>query len=346
MFMNFRKYLKISSEEISQKLEYFFSQWDSYIQKSTPQITHLNHLFIDRVSGGKMIRGALVKLGYELVTQEPNKEILKTSCAFEILHSALLIHDDLIDKSDIRRGKSTIHTILGNNHYGTSQALTLGDMGFFLAIKLIAESNFPADAKNRAISFFSDAVNNTIQGQMLDVEIPHRKTPPRKEDVLTIQKLKSAYYSIVAPLSIGALLGGAKSQLLRDLKEFGENAGIAFQIQDDILGIFGDEKKIGKSVTSDIEEGKNTLLIFFASNNANPKQKIYLHKYYGTGKIKSRYYKLVKEIFVDTGALSYAYSQAFFYMNQAKKVIRQITQDSRKSVLLHSLVDYLVNRSA
>jgi geranylgeranyl diphosphate synthase type I len=183
-----------------------------------------------------------VKLGYRIAGGNEDGEIEKIASAFEMLHASLLIHDDVIDKGLTRRGKPTVYKALGENHYAVSQAICLGDMGFFTATQTIAESGFGSELKARVLSLFSDIMIDTIRGEMLDVKLSLPGQEKLEEDVLTIHKLKTAYYTVVGPLTIGAMLGGADESQLRLLRRFGENIGMAFQIQDDILGVFGDRQ--------------------------------------------------------------------------------------------------------
>jgi geranylgeranyl diphosphate synthase type I len=175
--------------------------------------------------------------------------------------------------------------------------------------------------------------------------MPHLKEGKNEEDILTIFRLKTAHYTIIGPLQLGAVLGGASNLLLTDIGKISETLGIAFQIQDDILGVFGDEKTLGKSVTSDIEEGKNTLLIVKALENANPEQKKILERYYGKGKIGEPELEQIKKVFVDTGALEYSQTRAKKMIEEAKRVIAKMEIESKYQDLLTQMADFLVERS-
>lgn len=342
--MEFEKYLKISRNEIIQQLDEILSHWSKQVEKEVPKLSSLIRLFNESISGGKMIRGTLVKLGYELAQSRSNEHILQPAVAFELLHSALLAHDDIIDVSETRRGKPTIYKALGGNHYGISQTICLGDLGFFLATKLLSESNFSSELKTKAIAVFSDTVITTLLGEMLDVELPHLKKERRENDALTIHRFKTASYTIVAPLSVGAILGNVSPKLLYRLKEFGEYVGLAFQIQDDILGVFGNEKSLGKSVKSDIEEGKNTLLITYALQHANGSNRQFLREHYGNGKINNVQHQEIRRIFRQTGALDYSRSKAQDYVREAKEIVPLITKSEKIASLLHGLSDLVVTR--
>lgn len=190
------------------------------------------------------------------------KDILTPVVAFEIIQTGLLIHDDIIDKSLIRRNKPAVHIALGGNHHAISNAICLGDFAFLISNLLIAKSNFNEKYKNKALEIFNNAIFNTVVGQLQDIDFQENE-PQTEEEILRMNMNKTAYYTIIGPLQVGASLAGAQTQEISALEEFGKLAGIMFQIQDDILGIFGDEKTIGKSITSDIKEGKSTILSIY-----------------------------------------------------------------------------------
>ncbi|TSC90215.1 MAG: Polyprenyl synthetase superfamily [Microgenomates group bacterium Gr01-1014_5] len=341
---DFQKYLAQAVGEVNKVMEISLGKWSREAGSIHSSLGPLAKLFTDRNFGGKTLRGCLVKLGYDLAEGSATKEIYKAGAAVEVFQTAILAHDDIIDKSPTRRGKPTLYRELGGDHYAISQTICLGDMGFFLAVRLISESNFNDKNKNNAVSAFSNMVINTGLGEMLDVELPRLPTSKTDAAVLQIHRLKTSYYTMIYPLSIGAILAGAKRPLLKHFEVFGENLGIAFQIQDDILGVFGDEAKLGKSVTSDIEEGKNTLLITYALRNANKAQKNILTKYYGRGHIGKKELELIKKVFIDTGSLDYSKLKAAEYAHQAKRVIPKITKDIKFKTLLGDLTEYLVSR--
>lgn len=342
--MDFQSYLINSATEVEKNLEYFFKIWRKEAEKVSSHLLPLVDITIEACKGGKRIRGVLVKLGYELANKKPNPDILKVAAAFEIFQTAILAHDDVIDESPLRRGKPTIYKALGGDHYGISQAICLGDVGFFQAMEIISQTNFPEKNKIKALESFSRTMMETALGEILDVEVPHLKTERMEQDVLTIARFKTARYTISGPLLLGAILGGGDEKLLKKLKEFGDNLGIAFQIQDDILGVFGKESEIGKSVSSDIEEGKNTLLITEALKKGNPSQKQTLKKLYGHGKISTKEMEELRKIFKDTGALDYSSSVALKYVDLAKKSAKFLTKDKKLVNLLDEMSDFLINR--
>lgn len=343
--MTFQEYVKLIPQEIETELKLYLAKWRDEVEDTNPNLLPLADLFIDACDGGKRLRGALVKLGFELSGNKYEPEILKSAVAIEIFQTAILAQDDIVDQSPTRRGKKTIHTALGNDHYAISQTMMLGDTGFFLALKLIGESNFAPERVNKALQSFSETMLKTAVGEMLDIELSQKDVEQVEEDAITIFKLKTSRYTITGPLHLGAILGGADQKLLDTMDKFGEDLGIAFQIQDDILGVFGDEEKLGKSVTSDIEEGKNTLLITEAKRKGTEAQKATLAKYYGNGEVSEEGLKAVRDVFEQTGSLEYSRTKALEYIDRAKKIIPELTDDKNYQQILGELADFLVNRS-
>lgn len=233
--MEFQEFSKETIKQIDKQLSQLLKEWRSEVDKIDTKLLPLVDKFIAGCSGGKKLRGVLVVLGYELAKQATgnrfqvtDKEIFKIAAAYEILHSAVLVHDDVIDQSPKRRGIHSLYKAIGGGHYGVSQAISLGDAGFFLGFKIISESNFPQKSKISALKLFSKVMLDTALGEILDLE---------KADPLVVMKLKTAYYTISGPLQLGAILGGLGPASLRILgmRDFGESLGIAFQIKDDIL---------------------------------------------------------------------------------------------------------------
>jgi geranylgeranyl diphosphate synthase, type I len=319
-------------------------QWLHTQSHNAPSLEPLLRLLKTSLFGGKKLRGMLVKLGYEIVAPAPSPHILQPAAAYEILHAGLLIHDDILDKSLLRREKPTLYRELGGDHYGISQALCLGDMTFFLATAVLARSEFPAESKNRALTLLSDTIMNTVTGQMLDVKLSQPSAEKHESEVHTIYKLKTAAYSVSGPLTLGGTLAGADAQVLAAMQQFGEAAGAAFQIQDDILGVFGDETVTGKSATSDIEENKNTLLIAYALKNATQSQKHTIERYYGRPELSRAGHEAVKQVFEDCGALDYARRTAADYAHSSRTFIPLIAAKPNQQAVLEGFVDYMISR--
>jgi len=338
----FKTYLQATAVEIEKELKKIEKELRKESTNDFGEIDKLKKRFSESWLGGKMLRGTLVKLGYELGYGKQIKAIWKPAAAFEILHTALLVHDDIIDQSTTRRGKLAMH-VHPNNHYGISQAICLGDLGISLAGKLIAESDFPSKNKSQALAYFFEIVNQTILGEMMDVASSQRFERTEKQ-ILEIHTMKTANYTLIGPLTLGAILAGAKAELLNKITLFAKPLGIAFQIQDDVMGVFGDEKVVGKSTTSDIEENKSTLLISYALEHANSQQKQLLNSYYGKKSVTKKELEIVKEIFRETGALRYSENKIKNLLKKPKMILPQMKIKEKEKNLLLDFIEMLVAR--
>lgn len=337
--MDFADFLNKQALVISERLEKVLTETSKKSGETDLQLGKLLEEFIKSSKDGKRIRGSLVLLGYQIAGGKDRENILDAAVAFEIFQTAILAQDDLIDKSLTRRNKPSLYSALGGDHKAISETICLSDIGFFTAYRLMSTLKVEDALKIKALNLFSQTLTQTVLGELLDIEAAFKNGDFLEEDSLKIALLKTARYTVSGPLMLGATLAGADMQFLKKLQVYGDNLGIAFQIQDDILGIFGDEETIGKSAASDIKERKATVLIAFAQSNANPKQKKTLEEYYGNEKIDDKGVGEVRKIFNETGALEYAKLVSEKYFNKAKQSLKEGEQE-----ILYSLIEFLENR--
>jgi geranylgeranyl diphosphate synthase type I len=341
---HFTEYAKKETPAIHDAMDEILDGWQLSVQQWTPELLAINKIFMQSAKGGKMLRGLLIKLSYDMHSQVEQKDVYKIAAAYELIHTALLIHDDVIDKGKLRRGKPTVVAALGGKHYGISQAICVGDIGILLAQKTIVESTFSNKIKIRLLSEISEISLKTMLGEMLDVYKAFNKSK-KEADVLTIADLKTAYYTVAGPLHIGALLAGKDSEKMYTLRQtFGMNLGIAFQIKDDILGIFSEEKKLGKSIYSDITEGKNTLLISHAMIHCSKQQQHFLKKYYGKKNVSAENVDTIKALFQTIGSLAYSEEIMQTYLQKAEAYVSLLTKDASEQQMLQEIIAFVTGR--
>lgn len=205
-------------------------------------------------AGGKRLRPAFCYWGFRAGGGDDRDEIVRAASSLELLHTFALVHDDIMDRSDERRGLPTTYSL-----HGTDFALLAGDLALVLADAALFEAGFGAPEILRAFVSYSRMRQQVIAGQFLDVRAGGRSTID-EESARRIAVLKSGRYSIQEPLVIGAELAGAPVPLVERLSELGGPLGEAFQLRDDLLGSFGDRSSVGKPVDSDIREGKRHVL--------------------------------------------------------------------------------------
>lgn len=354
--MNFQQTLGGLKAAIDKELGHHFDAAIAEARKKDELIAEaLEHTKEIALAGGKRIRGALLYWAYFGVGGKEKKKILKAAVAIELIHLFLLVHDDIIDRGDLRHGKETLHKMLEKKyrknisveeaqHFGQSIAIILGDMLYAIANKIILEAGFPQPEAVRALVQLQKIVATTIIGQSQDITIEYNKNPSQ-EEVLAMYENKTARYTFEGPLHVGAMLAGCNDKkTFALLSSYALPLGIAFQIKDDILGVFGSEQKIGKSVASDIEEGKQSLLVVKARQLATIAQKKQLNAILGKRNLTSKEIKIFQDILKSTGALAYAQDLATQYLNKGKKEIEKVIILPEAKKFYIGLVEYLEKR--
>ncbi|GAB3265845.1 polyprenyl synthetase family protein [Nocardioides dilutus] len=233
------------------------------------------------VAGGKMFRASFCWWGHHAVAAPADERAVTRACAaLELLHASALVHDDLMDASDTRRGNPATHRAFEAEHrstgwrgdpgqYGAAGAILLGDLLLSWSEELLRRCGLPFSAVAPALEVFDLCRSEVIAGQFLDVSAQARGTAD-VDTAMTVLRYKSAKYSIERPLQIGAALAGGSTATLADLSAFGLPLGEAFQLRDDLLGVFGDPQVTGKPAGDDLVEGKRTVLIALALDAAPP----------------------------------------------------------------------------
>jgi geranylgeranyl diphosphate synthase type I len=234
------------------------------------------------VSGGKRFRAAFCWWGYRAVRPDVADEdaLLRACAALEMLHASALVHDDYMDASDTRRGRPATHSAFTAAHrsqswrgdpeqYGASAAILLGDLLLAWSDELLRRCGLPAERVGRALEVFDHCRTEVITGQFLDVSVQARGRAD-VDTAMTVLRYKSAKYSIERPLHIGATLAGAGADAVRELSAYGLPLGEAFQLRDDLLGVYGDPAATGKPAGDDLSEGKRTVLVALALDGAPP----------------------------------------------------------------------------
>lgn len=352
--MSFKQFLKEYQQNLQPFLVQFFEKEERLASKVSNCSIQQLRILRDFLTGGKRSRGALIVLGYLCAGGKDNDEIIKTSLAIEIQHGALLIHDDIIDSDDIRHGKPAIHrqyeeihrskSLQGDSaHFGIAMGIDEGDVGIFLALKILAAARFDPLLKEKAFEVWSDFLLKTAYGEGLDVFVESQKKA-RDKDVLAIHRFKTAYYTIIGPLQMGAVFAGAHDQALEAIADFGESVGIAFQLRDDELGLFADQKELGKPIGSDIREGKNTILRSKTLEFTKDLEKKFIQKTYGKKDITLDEIEKVKKITIECGALDYSQKIAQSLVAKGKKFIPKITQKKEYQEILYDLADFMIKR--
>ncbi len=345
-------------KKVEHRLKTFLDKEKEQARKISSFLTE----FVDRLeeftlrSSSKRIRAFLVKVGYESVGGKGPELMINISAAIELIHSYLLIHDDIIDQDEWRRRGTTVHKYFEQfhernlakgdpAHFGISMAILTGNIGCYLANLLISQSQLPDKQKSLAIDRINRILLETNYGEVLDV-YNEVKSNTSEKDILLVHKYKTAKYTFEAPLHLGAILAGANQIQLKILSRYAIPAGLAFQIRDDILGVFGSKKEIGKPVDSDIREGKQTLLYFEALRSLKIKDRKWLIEHYGKSGLTNQQISKIKKLFQECGSYDYSINLLKKQAELAQKALQGPGQIKPKGVrLLMLLSDYLVTRN-
>lgn len=343
---NFTDYARRTAAAITPVLQRALGEWEETVAaQSGGQLAGITSLLAAGAGGGKLLRGTLVVLGHELAGGKTGPAIYQAAAAYELIHAGFLIQDDIMDRSPLRRGRSAAHLAAGGGHHGLSQAICLSDAAIFLSHQLLAEAGFSPEQTVAALAKFSQIALATAAGQMLDLQLSPVGAARTEADVLRMYGLKTAAYTITGPLGLGALLAAAPAARLAAIERYGAPVGTAFQLQDDILGVFGDPNATGKSATSDIEQNKSTVLIAYAQSHATPAQRGILAHLYGRASLSTAEIAAVKSIFTASGALAHTQNLAARHVDQGLAAAAAVTPDSDFQLLLTGLARYSVERT-
>lgn len=296
----------------------------------------------------KRIRAIFVYYAY-LLDNEPNEEIFKAMMAIELIHTALLIHDDMMDQDEVRRGLPTTHVHFskdGDNHFGASMACCLEDAVMTLGYELFLKLNFEDKIIKEAMLKLLRGITQTAYGQTFDVHL-EKVDEWTENDVITLHSSKTAIYTYENPLIIGGILGKLEKPVLDILSRYAMDGGVEFQLQDDILGIFGDEEKTGKSSNSDLIHGKRTLLILKTLELGTEKQKQDIKNIWGKGIDDKELVEKAKKAIIDSGSLEYSKKLIKVYAEKSIETAKELYKFNLKPEAIEFLIElseYLANR--
>lgn len=296
----------------------------------------------------KRVRAAFVYYGYLLGDKEPDEGVWQVMEGVELVQTALLMHDDFMDEDKLRRGLPTTQEYFkqGDKHYGESMAVNVGDLVLCLGYERVLGCGLEDKRVLEAGKELMRGIANTAQGQAYDVSLP-KLGELSEEKVLAVHRTKTAIYTFQNPLLMGGILAGLNKEVLDILKRYAEKGGIAFQLQDDVLGLFGETEKTGKSIDSDILQGKSTLLVAKTLELGNEKQKQILLKAWGNKKATAKEIEEAKEAVKESGSYDYSVEYARKLANEAVEITKELDRYSlnEKAVqYMRGIAEYLVRR--
>jgi len=354
--MKFTEYAKNYIPKINDAIKLIYDKKLNSIEKSflKDYYSELKDYFL---SGGKRIRPLLCIATYNAFTTNADDKIIFPSVGIEFLHNASLIHDDIIDKDDFRRGKPAFHFRFQKYHqkydlkkmnaldFGNSIGIIGGDSAFFLGLEAYLFNDFERDINLRAIQYYEQAFIEVANGVLIETDMVNQKNLTIS-DYIDMISLKTGAL-IEKSILIGANYARIDDKYLPHLSTYGINLGIIFQIIDDILGTFGDEKVTGKPTDGDIREGKKTCLLIEALNKLEDDKKKILEEIVEKPEIEDEDVQEVKKLFLEADIVNSCKNLAISYFNEAKSALDKLTTiiNKSESEFFKDLLNFVLNRT-
>jgi geranylgeranyl diphosphate synthase type II len=305
--------------------------------------------------GGKRFRPRMVLAAYESLGGTDLEAAACVGAAFELLHTALIVHDDVIDHDFVRRGAPNISGSYRDaaraagapdavaEHRGMSASVIAGDLALMGAYRLVDRSGVGDATRARLLDVMDEALFASAAGELIDVDFAWIPDVPDVDDILRMERLKTAVYSFECPLQAGAILAGAPDQTVATLGEFGRDMGIAYQLVDDLLGVFGREEETGKSACGDLREGKRTVLIAYATAKEGWDQ---VDDLFGAPDLSDADAERLRAHLVGCGARAFAEGLARYYANRALARLLEPHIPPALRTELHPVADAVLARRA
>lgn len=349
--------------QFKEKFEPFF---DTYLRDRLKEMEgRLSDAFLKSImvqaarlarKGGKRARPFLAYSMYKISGGKSEEIGMRIAIGIELFHMFCLIHDDITDRGKIRHGEQTIHEFAYAHmkkekrrgdlmHVAESQAMLAGDLVYSWAYERIAGlRGVSEDVHREALGVFIDAMQDVVAGQMIDVDITTRKDVPLSL-LMKKMELKTASYTFVRPLELGAVLAGASKETREFCHNFGMVVGTAFQLQDDLLDIIGTQKQLGKMPLGDIREGQHTPISHDAMKRASDTDKKTLTHLFGAGKLSQDEIKKIKRIFVETGSLRRAEDRIAEGFKKGRELLSAIEIPQKGKEVLVGILEILEHRT-
>jgi geranylgeranyl diphosphate synthase type I len=320
--------------ELKKRANFFNTQLEKFIKGGTPETLYKAMRYLP-LAGGKRLRPVISMISCEAV----NGDIIKAiplSIACELAHNFTLVHDDIMDKSKMRRGLPSVHI-----KYGESTAIIAGDLLLIKAFESMHKTTLNFNVFKNVEYGLIDCIREISEGQQLDMEFEERKMVSEQEYLEMIRKKTAVFFQYAS--EAGAIIGGANTEQSSALSQYGLNLGLGFQIWDDYLDVGSNLETLGKDIGNDIRNGKKTLIACHCLKNAKGKDKNIIDKIFGNPKATDEQVKNIYDLFRKTGSTEYAKEKAINFANIAKTSLNVINNSDAKQILIN-LADYAINR--
>lgn len=320
--------------ELKKRQEFFDKQLEKFLKNDHPKRLYdaARHL---PLAGGKRLRPVLSMISCESVGGDVSR-VVPLSIAIELIHNFTLVHDDIMDKSELRRNMPAVHV-----EYGEPTAIMAGDLLFAKGFESIHRTIGDCDVFKNVEYGLIDTIREICEGQQLDMDFEKETLIPEEKYLEMILKKTAVFFQYSC--EAGAILGGADRDKSNALNEYGKHLGLAFQIHDDYLDMSSDAETLGKDIGNDIRNGKKTLIAVHALNNAKNDDLQVLKNIFGKLDATDDEIKKVYNVFRNTGSIDYAKNTALKHCDRAKKALSVLSDSDSKNILI-GLAEYSITR--
>lgn len=300
-------------QRVQKCLDAFVAEQHQLLETVSSELIPLTDALSDLMDGGKRLRPAFCYWGYRGAGGTDGDAVVVAASALELFQACAIVHDDVMDGSDTRRGQPAVHRRFSALHrtegwlgdpeaFGTGAAVLLGDLCLAWSDQLLGTCALPAEALRRGHDIYAEMRTELMGGQYLDL-LEQARGGGSVERALRVARYKSAKYTIERPLHLGAVLAGAGQDVLDGYSGYGLPLGEAFQLRDDVLGVFGDPAQTGKPAGDDLREGKRTALIAMALEAATTAQAAVVRRHLGDPHLGEAGVAELRQVITDSGAL-------------------------------------------
>jgi geranylgeranyl diphosphate synthase type I len=320
--------------EMNHRAKVLNTQLDDFLNKGSPKILYdaARHL---PFAGGKRLRPCMAMVSCESVGGDV-KNVIFFAIALELIHNFTLVHDDIMDKSKLRRNMPTVHV-----KFGEPTAINAGDLLFTKAFEAMHELLIEPHIFKKLEYGLVKCIKDICEGQQMDMDFENRIDVMEEEYLEMIRKKTAVFFRLAT--EGGAILSDANLDQINALGNYGELLGLAFQIHDDFLDMSSDEDTLGKDIGNDIRNGKKTLIAVRSLNKAEGEYKRSLHDIFGNKFATESDVKKVYDIFQDLNSVEYARQKALYYCEKAKKSLDILDESKAKQILIE-IADYSIKR--
>ncbi len=262
-------HIKDEKRQVTEFLDNYLKEWEEMEPDASRWRPDIRKRMQEMAKAGKIVRGALVIKTEKAYSNSPSSETVKVAGTIELLHTGLLMHDDIIDKDDQRRGLPTFskqyrdlgkkENVDNRKHFGDSMAIAGGDIAYFMGQGLLADLDIKPEKRRKITELVFSEFSAVGLAEQVDIYSGYSRNEISEEEIMRLYRDKTARYTFSLPFKAGAIMAEASEDEIEKLYSLGEKIGIIFQLRDDELSLFGDEEETGKSLGSDLEENKKTL---------------------------------------------------------------------------------------